>query len=228
MRKRRMCAWWVAGLVVVVVGIEAVARWDHFIAPGFAFQRSDSYTSYNVTSLDQCKMMCSVVAGTPQCMAWTAVRQGPGAWTCLHASHSPPFNTLTTNTNSVMGYTEDSLKGELNAVQAEDGHYYFIPSSQANHNFDFAKQYCQNLPGFRLAIFYTFEQMQMALNLINKNVYIGLQNNGNGFQWGDGTPFPSELSRLIWNYNYSNDPYVRTDGNNYQRDHNIDLFLCQH
>nr|XP_053629115.1 uncharacterized protein LOC128686308 [Cherax quadricarinatus] len=138
----------------------AMRRWPFFTAPELTFESGEAFNTLTVDYPCTCKSVCLAM---DECLAWTAVQNG-SKWECLHTQvgPSPSFN-LTKDSSSVYGYFEDSLLGIRDAVQAEDDYHYFIPNTTLM--FNEAKDYCESIPGFRLAIFRTEQQMNFSLAL---------------------------------------------------------------
>ncbi|XP_053629331.1 uncharacterized protein [Cherax quadricarinatus] len=247
----RVFTFWVATAQVCLSGSTLAQRnWAYFTAPGLTFNTSQANNISVVTTPDKCKSKCFTVSS---CKAWTALQTTNNVWQCLTTSVGPSLNfPLTSNSSAVYGYFEDSLVGNVNAVQREDGRHYFIPSIQLCYAG--AKAYCNSIPGFRLAIFRTALQVNISMILASANhtdkVIIDLLSyqtsppsppskcpsgpylppglTSNTLIWGDGTINPSTLTLPIDNPTDSH-VLVHIEGKKYHLD-NDDLmyFLCQY
>ncbi|XP_050714945.1 uncharacterized protein LOC126997752 [Eriocheir sinensis] len=213
--------------LLTVASLDA-AIWNHFLVPQKTFDPSNAFFSFNDTSACACKSKCMVL---PACTGWTAVAMNTTEPQCLLTSGNPRSIGLAPSSNAIYGFVfrEDAIPGVISAEKGHDGLAYHVPPNMMT--IEPAREYCESIPGFRLAIFRTFQQIedgkQMAIKASSNTdglLLIDLQSTAGSLLWGDGSLFPSLFSSLTSDTSKPNIVISRTViGSKNQKRH----ILCQ-
>ncbi|XP_042237436.1 uncharacterized protein LOC121876418, partial [Homarus americanus] len=182
-------------LVYRSCALEILFDFIHVSGMGF-HSTTETNASVTTKSLCSCRQQCF---SQSFCNAWTASKVN-AHYECHFSIHGPqPPTSPSPQPGAVYSYKITGLSGLIDVHEGTDGDMYFVPDKELN--FSTAINYCQNIPGFQLALLKTREQIEIANTIslqIQDSFHIHLTHKDPSTQiWGDGTELTEDLKDLV-------------------------------
>ncbi|XP_066990157.1 uncharacterized protein [Macrobrachium rosenbergii] len=186
-----------------------------FMAFGVTVPVGEAKVTVSLPDACSCKVSCSSASW---CVAASGVKMSNGSVTCYLADHLPATNNSESSTAFYLFFDRVTDKFDVYTIRGNNEIYVV---SRSTHPFTKASDFCNSLPGFRLAISITKPEVDVLLGLLevvgaDMNVAVTRAPETMNDQWADGTKFDDSYlhyyhnkdSRSISNPS-SKEPYYR-------------------